>query len=458
MVPSVDSLYTRKSQLVADEDGKNIYNKYDTELAPINSQVVGYVDKELPHDRFTQSVLGSWVTNFNRVSAGTQVALINGGGLRCPIPAGYLTMGKLYELAPFDNILIKMNLKGSDLKRVLENGIGNTEVGSVQQSGLIMTVDLTKPFGNRITSLKLLDGTVIDPNGIYSVTANDFMVNIDNLAKGGDGYNFSGATDIVNTGIDIRQSIVDGLSKLPVPMSEALTPATPVPSVLTPATPVPQVLMPSTLITAKNSSAEVINTLAAAVKVVVDATSNSTVSKDVFAAIKGQDKTVTFNGNNVSWTINGKYVTDATKDIDISLKDVSSDLKTKEAAKIKAVLGQDVKIASFSFKYDGQLPENTQIKVLIGKDWANKTVNVCRYYADKNTYEVVATANVDADGYMTYTTNHCSDYFVVEKTASMNLPKTGSALDMNVLLGLGAILAVAGIVLVVRTSRRRNAA
>lgn len=185
-----------------------------------------------------------------------------------------------------------------------------------------------------------------------------------------------------------------------------------------------------------------------------DIKSNSVVSKDVFNNIKGQDKTITFNGNNVTWTFNGKDITSAaTSDIDLSLKAVSADLKNKEAAKVKAVTGKDANIVPFSFKYDGPLPGNATVKVFIGKDWANKKVSVCRYYSDKNTYEVVTTATIDANGYLTYTTNHCSDYFV---TDALNMPQTGSFFDEKLIIAIGTLITLLGAAIVLASKFRRT--
>lgn len=181
---------------------------------------------------------------------------------------------------------------------------------------------------------------------------------------------------------------------------------------------------------------------------VVDISTSTIVSKDIFNAIKGQDKTVTFVGKDVTWTFNGKDIKVAvTKDIDLSLKSVSDVLKAKEAAKVKGITGKDVQIAAFSFVYEGQLPGTATVKVFVGKEWANKTVNLCRYYSDKDTYDTISTnIKVDSEGYLTYTTDHCSDYFITE--ASVKLPQTGSPIDMNILMVLGLLLVCGGTVLI----------
>lgn len=202
--PSVDGLYNRISTLAEDPIVKSIYDKWDAQLRPILNEVLGTTDKELSHDKNTGvSLLGEWSSDVMRKTAGTQIAIQNGGGLRTSIPAGEITMGRMYEVMPFDNTLVKMELKGSDLKRVIENGIMNTNVGWVQFSGITVYYDPAASAGNRITSMRLPDGTKIEADTYYTVVTNDFM------AAGGDGYNFTGARNVVDTGIPIRDALVN---------------------------------------------------------------------------------------------------------------------------------------------------------------------------------------------------------------------------------------------------------
>lgn len=193
---------------------------------------------------------------------------------------------------------------------------------------------------------------------------------------------------------------------------------------------------------------------------VIDVTNSPIVSKEIFNALKGQNKQVTFIGKNVSWTFNGKDIEkDVLGDIDLSLKVVPIELKAKETAKVKEVTGKDTLIAPFTFNYDGPLPGNTLVKVFIGKDWAGKIVDVCRYYSDKNTYDIIQSkVKVDSDGYVSYTTNHCSDYFVVESSVTGSLPITGSILGSSILITGGILSVIMGYYLLIIGYRRKQKA
>ncbi|MFL0248746.1 bacterial Ig-like domain-containing protein [Candidatus Clostridium stratigraminis] len=205
---------------------------------------------------------------------------------------------------------------------------------------------------------------------------------------------------------------------------------------------------------------EVINSAAEKSTTIVDISNNTIADKEIFTAIAGKDKNVIFQKDGITWTFNGLNIKpELIKDIDLSLKTVSSDLKAKETAKAKDIVGKDVAIASFSFTYEGKLPGKADVKIFIGKEWANRTVNVLRYFADKNTYEVVGTKlATDADGYIVLTTDHCSDYIVIDNSAidASKLPQTGSPIDFNMVVDLGALISALGVVMFLYGKRKKK--
>jgi 2',3'-cyclic-nucleotide 2'-phosphodiesterase (5'-nucleotidase family) len=211
IVPYVDSISANKAKIAEDSQVKAIYDKYYAKVSPILDEVAGVTDTELTHDRFSDegtSILGQWVTDMMNKVAGTQIAITNGGGLRCPIPAGNITVGKMYEMMPFDNTLVKMELKGSDLKRVIENGIANSSIGWVQVGGIKVYYNKDAAFGNRITAMYLSNGTKVEMDQYYTVVTNDFMY------TGGDKFDFTGAKNVVDTGLPIRDALVNELKSM----------------------------------------------------------------------------------------------------------------------------------------------------------------------------------------------------------------------------------------------------
>lgn len=208
VTPGVDELYKRSDDITPDSAALASYTKWNEDLAPVLNEVLGKADGEFSHDRYdgiSTSVLGSWVCQVMADKAGTQIALQNGGGLRRAIPSGDITYGLMYEVMPFDNTLVTMDLSGADILKNIEHGLGNEEIGNVSFSGLKIEINPDKPFGERVVSIALADGTPLDMSAYYSVVVNDFMY------PTGDNFDFTGAKNVVNTFEPIRDVLVDAV-------------------------------------------------------------------------------------------------------------------------------------------------------------------------------------------------------------------------------------------------------
>ena len=206
--PFLDNLYERADTLKDDANMLAIYEKYNEELDPVLGKILGKTTVDLGHDRYAgPSLLGEWVCEIMKDKAGVQIAMTNGGGLRCPVPAGEITAGKLYEVMPFDNYLYTMKLLGADVKANIEHGIMNEDIGWIQISGVRVTYNSKAEAGNRITSMVLEDDTPIEMDKYYTVVTNDFMF------TGGDKYDFKNSKDGLNTFIPVRDAMMDAVEK-----------------------------------------------------------------------------------------------------------------------------------------------------------------------------------------------------------------------------------------------------
>jgi len=206
--PFLDHLYARADTLKDDANMLAVYGKYEDDLNPVLGKVLGKTTVDLDHDRYAgPSLLGEWACEIMQDKAGVQIAMTNGGGLRVPVPAGEITAGKLYEVMPFDNTLYTMKLSGADVKANIEHGIMNEDIGWIQISGVRVTYNSGAEAGNRITSMVLEDGTVVEMDKYYTVVTNDFMF------TGGDNYNFENSKDGLNTFIPIRDAMMESVEK-----------------------------------------------------------------------------------------------------------------------------------------------------------------------------------------------------------------------------------------------------
>lgn len=239
VVPKVLNYTKSKAELVADVTAVTAYNKWNTDLGPILDEKLGVASGVFTHDKETNvSVLGKWVCEAMAEATEAQIAFQNGGGLRTEIPAGDITYGLMYTVMPFDNTLVTMDLKGSDVLKAVEHGIDLPTAGFGSFSGLIVEYDPALTYGSKVTNIALADGTALDMEQTYKVVTNDFML------TGGDGYDFSGATNVVDTFIPIRDMLVDKVKSEVTITAEAVDYITTVAPVVEPPVVEPPVVEP----------------------------------------------------------------------------------------------------------------------------------------------------------------------------------------------------------------------
>jgi 2',3'-cyclic-nucleotide 2'-phosphodiesterase/3'-nucleotidase len=154
--------------------------RWNSGVAAIGAEPLGRNARRLTRTRAGESTLGDLVTDAMREAVGAEIAFQNSGGLRADLPEGVVTRGAIYEVMPFDNTIVTMELTGAQVRRALEEGLRGGRV--TQVSGLQFSFDLTRPEMQRVTALFDGEGAPIDTARTWEVAVNNFM------AGGGDDY------------------------------------------------------------------------------------------------------------------------------------------------------------------------------------------------------------------------------------------------------------------------------
>lgn len=180
-----------------------VIKKWKDKLKVITDEQVTRITKPLTRSYGEESVMGDMVADaMLSVHPEYDLAVTNSGGLRQDIDAGPVRVGDLISAFPFPNTIVKLEMKGSDMRALFEHGAGLTN-GILQVSKWVEIVyDETKPIGQRISSCKI-KGIPLDDKRTYKVLTSNF------LADGGDGFlAFKKALSYKNTGFEILQSMV----------------------------------------------------------------------------------------------------------------------------------------------------------------------------------------------------------------------------------------------------------
>ena len=155
--------------------------------------------------RSQETNLGDLCADAYRAMGETDIAFVNGGGVRDVIPAGDITYGQIIKVHPFGNALCTVEATGQEILDALEFSVCNLpgeSGGFLHVSGLKFTVDMNvetsvvkndkKEFvevagDRRVKDVEVLqeDGTYapIDPNKTYTLACHNYL-----LRDMGDGY------------------------------------------------------------------------------------------------------------------------------------------------------------------------------------------------------------------------------------------------------------------------------
>ncbi|ABB14599.1 5'-nucleotidase C-terminal domain-containing protein [Carboxydothermus hydrogenoformans] len=194
---------------VIDPEVNAIVEAAKAEVGPMFSEVIGRAAFDLTRTQsaspFGDSLLGNWAADVTRKKVGAQIGFANNGGLRTDLKAGNITVGDIFTLMPFDNTIYKLQMKGSTIKKVLEQAVMDGGKG-IQVAGLKFEYLPTLPSMSRVTKVTLEDGTPLDDNAVYTVATNNFM------ATGGDNFTaFKEAVSAEDTFILVRDAFIEDI-------------------------------------------------------------------------------------------------------------------------------------------------------------------------------------------------------------------------------------------------------
>ena len=175
--------------------------------------------------RNQETNLGDLCADAYRAMGETDIAFVNGGGIRAKIPAGDITFGQIISVHPFGNSLCVAEVTGQQILDALEFGVSKLPGefgGFLHVSGLKFVVDMkvespvkTDEKGmfvsvegeRRIKDVEVLqaDGSYapIDPEKIYTLACHDYY-----LKNMGDGYTMFAGCNLLRDSVMIDNQVL----------------------------------------------------------------------------------------------------------------------------------------------------------------------------------------------------------------------------------------------------------
>lgn len=197
--------YRITESLPKDSSQLQFLQPYRDQVNKTMNDVVGIADISLEKKQ-PEGTLGNFMADAllmmarTRYNTNVDAAFVNFGGIRLnQLPAGPVTTGKIFELMPFDNLLILQKLKGSVLQQLLDLMASK---GGWPVAGLTMQISNKKAVNVKI------GGRPLDPEAMYTVANSDFVAN------GGDNADMLRGVPQITNGYLMRDALFDYIRHL----------------------------------------------------------------------------------------------------------------------------------------------------------------------------------------------------------------------------------------------------
>lgn len=192
----IDSRYDDGKDLAAAE----IISRYAPKIADL-TEILGYSNDE--YTKYApESPLSNFAVDMIREKTGEylnceiDLALTNFGGIRADLPKGAVRTYDVLSIFPFDNALVMAEMKGSELRKLLNLMAGRGRFEAL--SNVEIVVDNFK------MTKCIVNGEPLDDNRIYRLATIDFLV------EGGDGVRVGRYSEkITPTGVFIRDAVIE---------------------------------------------------------------------------------------------------------------------------------------------------------------------------------------------------------------------------------------------------------
>ncbi len=174
--------------------------------------ILGKLKGELRKGGMGAGSLGNFVADGMRAQASARLgkridlAIMNGGGLRRnTISEGELRARDIFELLPFENALVTLDLSGEQILKLL----GVVVSGREAQSGARLTYMIKADKSSQLETAMLRDeqgrDQEIDPKATYTIVTIDYLVNV-----GGERYSvLREGRNTKPVGLTLRDAIMD---------------------------------------------------------------------------------------------------------------------------------------------------------------------------------------------------------------------------------------------------------
>ena len=213
---------TSSTNIVVD---KNIpEQKFDEiELSKYRDSISKEMNKVINHSLITMEVgcpeglLGDFISdlsilyvkkNFPENKFNPDFCILNNGGFRNSLNKGSITIGDVFQIMPFDNYLLILEIKGNEMNDLINYIKEKSTTNISRKSGVPLSGIRVKISGDKVSRC-MINNQMYDPLKTYKVLTTNY------LASGGDDMDFlKNCKNIFNTKLLLRDVIIKYIEEL----------------------------------------------------------------------------------------------------------------------------------------------------------------------------------------------------------------------------------------------------
>lgn len=180
--------------------------KYKVDLDAQMNQILSHTSEDLikaqPASNLGNMMADVMYDYYAKQNQAVDIAISNQGGIRVPsISKGSLTMRDAYELMPFDNQIVMLEIPGSVLQELIQH-ISNFGGWPISQA------EVTINSEREVQSI-YIQGEPLDINRIYRLATHDY------IASGGDQCSFLTDYEMIRSEKLLRDAIIEYWKSFP---------------------------------------------------------------------------------------------------------------------------------------------------------------------------------------------------------------------------------------------------
>ena len=213
---------TSSTNIVVD---KNIpEQKFDEiELSKYRDSISKEMNKVINHSLITMEVgcpeglLGDFISdlsilyikkNFPENKFNPDFCILNNGGFRNSLNKGSITIGDVFQIMPFDNYLLILEIKGNEMNDLINYIKEKSTTNISRKSGVPLSGMRVKISGDKVSRC-MINNQMYDPLKTYKILTTNY------LASGGDDMDFlKNCKTIFNTKLLLRDVIIKYIEEL----------------------------------------------------------------------------------------------------------------------------------------------------------------------------------------------------------------------------------------------------